>query len=92
MLIDMSKSCKYRLILSKTKNCEKLSDCLVFCRNILAVRQLTVWRLSAYCLDGLLMKGKLSDVRNSDDRNCMRWQNPENRNMGVTTLAYWASV
>ena len=20
----------------------------------------------------------------------MRWQNPENRNMGVTTLAYWA--
>lgn len=38
------------------------------------------------------MKGKLSDVRNSDDRNCMRWQNPENRNMGVTTLAYWADA
>ena len=22
----------------------------------------------------------------------MRWQNPENRNMGVTTLAYWADA
>ena len=22
----------------------------------------------------------------------MRWQNPENRNMGVITLAYWADA
>ena len=57
MLIDMSKSCKYRLILSKTKNCEKLSDCLVFCRNILTNRQLAILRLSANCLDGLQMRG-----------------------------------
>ena len=35
---------------------------------------------------------ELSDERNSDDRNCMRWQNPENRNMGVATLTYWADV
>ena len=26
---------------------------------------------------------ELSDVRNSDYRNCMHWQNPENRNMGI---------
>ena len=45
------------LILSKTRISEKLSDCLVFCRNILAIRQLTTRQLSAYCLDGLLMKG-----------------------------------
>ena len=58
MLIDMSKSCKCRLILSKTKNCKKkLSDHLVFCRNILTNRQLTISRLSANCLDGLLMRG-----------------------------------
>jgi len=57
MLIDMSKSCKCRLILSKTKNCRKLSDHLVFCCNILANRQLAISRLSANCLDGLLMRG-----------------------------------
>ena len=34
----MSKSCKYRLILSKIMNCQKLSDYLVFRRNILAAR------------------------------------------------------
>ena len=69
MLIDMSKSCKYRLILSKTKNCEKLSDCLVFCRNILTNRQLAILRLSANCLDGLLMRGIQSGWF-ADDRNC----------------------
>ena len=57
MLIDMSKSCKCRLILSKNKNCEQLSDHLVFCRNILTNRQLATSRLSANCLDGLLMRG-----------------------------------
>ena len=34
----------------------------------------------------------LSDERNSEDRNWMRLQNPENRNMGVTTWTYWAFV
>ena len=52
------------LILSKTRISEKLSDCLVFCRNILAIRQLTTRQLSAYCLDGLLMKRELSDEKN----------------------------
>ena len=28
----------------------------------------------------------------SDVRNCMRWQNSGNRNMGITTLTYWASA
>ena len=48
----MSKSCKYRLILSKIKNCKKLSDHLVFCRNILTNRRLAISQLSANCLDG----------------------------------------
>ena len=52
------------LILSKTRISEKLSDCLVFYRNILAIRQLTARQLSAYCLDGLLMKRELSDEKN----------------------------
>ena len=69
MLIDMSKSCKCRLILSKTKNCEKLSDHLVFCRNILTNRQLTISRLSANCLDGLQMRGIPSGWF-ADERNC----------------------
>ena len=56
-------------LIKNCKNEKKLSDCLVFCCNILADRQLTVIQLSANCLDGLLM----SDVRNSYDRNCMRW-------------------
>ena len=55
----MSKSCKYRLILSKIKNCKKLSDHLVFCRNTLTSRQLTISQLSANCLDGF-----------ADGRNC----------------------
>ena len=80
------------LILSKIKNCEKLSDHLVFRCNVLANRELTVWRLSANCLDDFCWRKELSDVRNSDDGNWMRWQNPENRNMGVTTLTYWADV
>ena len=60
MLTDMSKSCKYRLILSKIMNCQKLSDYLIFRRNILAARQLTIQQLSANCLDGLQMKGIVS--------------------------------
>ena len=43
---------------------EKLSDCLVFYRNILAIRPLAARQLSAYCLDGLLMKRELSDEKN----------------------------
>ena len=35
---------------------------------------------------------EVSDGRNSDGRNCMCWQNPENRNMDITTLTYWAAV
>ena len=46
------------LIFSKNRNfSKKLSDCLVFRCNILINKQLTVWQLSANCLDGLLMKG-----------------------------------
>ena len=30
----------------------------------------------------------LSDVRNSADRNCRTRLNPENRNMGITTLTF----
>ena len=108
MLTDMSKSCKYRLILSKIMNCQKLSDYLVFRCSLLINRQLPVLRLSANCLDGLLMKGivkceESSEVRNcqmkgmravsnSDCRNGMRWQNSENRNLCVTILAYWADA
>ena len=47
------------LIFSKNRNfSKKLSDCLVFRRNILISRWLTVLRLSGNCLDGWLMKGK----------------------------------
>ena len=53
----MSKSCQYRCFSVKTRISEKLSDCLVFCCNVLAIRQLTARQLSANCLDGLLMKG-----------------------------------
>ena len=31
-------------------------------------------------------------VCNSDYRNSMRWQNPENRSIGITTFTYWADV
>ena len=104
----MSKRCPYRWFLVKPRIAEKLPDCLVFCCNILTGRYLAAWRLSANCLDGLLMKGivkceESSDVRNcqmkgtpavsnSDCRTGMRWQNSENRNMCVTTLAYWADA
>ena len=37
------------------------------------------------------MKG-MSAVSNSDCRNGMRWQNPEIRNMSITTSAYWADA
>ena len=48
------------MILSKNKNFrKKLSDHLVFGCNILTDRQLTTWRLSANCLDGLLMEGAI---------------------------------
>ena len=60
----MSKSCPYRWFLAKTRISEKLSDCLVFCRNILAIRPLAVMQLSDNCLDGLLMKRELSDEKN----------------------------
>ena len=50
-------SCPYRRFLVKARIAHKLSDCLVFCCNILTFRQLAVRQLSAYCLDGLLMKG-----------------------------------
>ena len=43
---------------------KKLSDCLVFCCNILTIKQLTARQLSAYCLDGLQMKRELSDEKN----------------------------
>ena len=89
---NMSKSCQYRWFLVKSRIAKKLSDHLVFRCNALTNRQLTVWRLSANCLDGFCWRKELSDVRNSDDGNWMRWQNPENRNMGVTTLTYWADV
>ncbi|WP_337631728.1 hypothetical protein, partial [Prevotella pectinovora] len=36
------------------------------------------------------MKG-MPAVSNSDCRNGMRWQNSENRNMCLTTLAYWGA-
>ena len=52
------------LILSKKRISEKLSDCLVFCCNILTIKQLTARQLSAYCLDGLQMKRELSDEKN----------------------------
>ena len=73
--------------------CKKPSDCLVFGCNILITKWLAVWRLSGNCLDGLLMKvivrwKDLSDVRNSADRNCRSRLNPENRNMGITTLTF----
>ena len=54
------------------KNCKNEENCQIvwfFCCNILTSSQLAVVQLSANCLDGLLM----SDVRNSYDRNCMRW-------------------
>ena len=75
------------------KNVKKPSDCLVFGCNILIAKWLTVWRLSGNCLDGLLMKvivrwKDLSEVRNSADRNCRSRLNPENRNMGITTLTF----
>ena len=63
-MVDMSKSFPYRLFSVKTRISEKLSDCLVFYRNILAIRRLTARQLSAYCLDGLLMKRELSDEKN----------------------------
>ena len=43
------------------KNCQIV---WFFCRNILAIRQLPTRQLSAYCLDGLLMKRELSDEKN----------------------------
>ena len=59
------------LIFSKKQEfSKKLSDYLVFCRNILIDRQLVVWRLSGNCLDGLLMKGIVRCEELSDDRNC----------------------
>ena len=75
------------------QKCEKPSDCLVFDCNILITKWLTVRRLSGNCLDGLLMKvivrwKDLSEVRNSADRNCRSRLNPENRNMGITTLTF----
>ena len=104
----MSKRCPYRWFLVKPRIAEKLSDCLVFCCNILTGRYLAAWRLSANCLDGLLMKGIVkcegsSEVRNcqmkgmsalsnSDCRNGMSWLNPEIRNMSITTLTYWADA
>ena len=46
-----------RILDKKQEFSKKLSDHLVFCRNILIDRQLVVWRLSGNCLDGLLMRG-----------------------------------
>ena len=34
----------------------------------------------------------LSDERNSDGRNGMRWQNSEIRDMSITTSTYWADA
>ena len=51
----MSKRCPYRWFLVKPRIAEKLSDCLVFCCNILTGRYLAAWRLSGNCLDGLLI-------------------------------------
>ena len=58
------------LIFSKKQEfSKKLSDHLVFCRNILIDRQLVVWRLSGNCLDGLLMKGIVRCEEIPDERN-----------------------
>ena len=43
------------------RNCQIIC---FFCHNTLTNRQLTVTRLSANCLDGLLMKRELSDEKN----------------------------
>ena len=54
----MNKSSPYSRFLVKNKNFQKkLSDHLVFRRNTLTSRQLTVIRLSGNCLDGWLTKG-----------------------------------
>ena len=45
------------MILSKNKNFRKTVRPSGFCRNILTDRHLTIYQLSANCLDGLLMKG-----------------------------------
>ena len=91
-LVEISPQFTSNVILPQ--KCKKPSDCLVFGCNILITKWLAVWRLlSGNCLDGLLMKvivrwKDLSDVRNSVDRNCRSRLNPENRNMGITTLTF----
>ena len=90
-LVEISPQFTSNVILPQ--KCKKPSDCLVFGSNILITKWLAVWRLSGNCLDGLLMKvivrwKDLSDVRNSADRNCRSRLNPENRNMGITTLTF----
>ena len=90
-LVEISPQFTSNVILPQ--KCKKPSDCLAFGCNILTARKLTIKQLSANCLDGLLMKviarwKDLSDVRNSADRNCRSRLNPENRNMGITTLTF----
>ena len=100
----MSKNCTYRWFLVKTRIAQKLSDCLVFRCSLLINRQLPVLRLSANCLDGLLMKRIVRWKKLPDEWICqmwgiqtvgivvMHWQNLENRNMVITKLTFWAFV
>ena len=99
----MSKSCPYRWFLVKTRISEKLSDCLVFCRNILTNKQLTTLRLSANCLDGLLMKRELSDEKNCQMKRIIRWKEFRRQEMyalaeswkqeyGYYNINFWAFV
>ena len=88
-LVEISPQFTSNVILPQ--KCKKPSDCLVFGCNILITKWLTIWRLSGNCLDGLLMKvivrwKELPDVRNSDDRNRMRWQNPVIREYGYYNI------
>ena len=82
----MSKRCPYRWFLVKPRIAEKLSDCLVFCCNILTGRYLAAWRLSANCLDGLLTRGIQTTGIVCAGRII------GDRDMGITTSTYWADV
>ena len=82
----MSKRCPYRWFLVKPRIAEKLSDCLVFCCNILKNKQLAVRQLSGNCLDGLLTRGIQTAGIVCAGRII------GDRDMGVTTSTYWADV
>ena len=88
----MSKSRPYSWFLVKNKNFQK--NCQTIWFFAVTLWQANSW-LSSDCQAIVWMVGwrkELSGVRNSDDRNCQRWQNHENRNMGIKTLTYWTDV